>query len=240
LMLGDIEGARKLIDESVARAVESDRVQDLINAYNYKATHEIDLGDAEAALRTAEIHAEICRRHQVEPQNALLQLAWARARLGDRKIGMAELRQALATRMEGNDKLFLPRFQGLLAELEAEEQDFEGALARIDVALAVAHETGNHLGDAFLHRLRGEILLKCDPANHAPAEEAFLTAVAIANQQHGRFYGLRAALSLAKLYQATGRFAGAHAVLAPALEGFAPTTEMPEIAEALALIERLA
>ena len=240
LMLGDIEGARKLIDELVARAVESDRVQDLINAYNYKAMHEIDLGDAEAALRTAEIHAEICRRHQVEPQNALLQLAWARAQLGDRKIGMAELRQALATRMEGNEKLFIPRFQGLLAELEAEEQDFEGALARIDVALAVAHETGNHLGDAFLHRLRGEILLKCDPANHAPAEEAFLTAVAIANQQHGRFYGLRAALSLAKLYQATGRSAGAHAVLAPALEGFAPTTEMPEIAEALALIERLA
>ena len=239
LMLGDIEGARKLIDESVARAVESDRVQDLINAYNYKAMHEIDLGDAEAALRTAEIHAEICRRHQVEPQNALLQSAWARARLGDRKIGMAELRQALAARMEGNEKLAIPQFQGLLAELEAEEQDFEGALARIDEALSVAHETGNHLGDAFLHRLRGEILLKCDPANHAPAEEAFLTAVAIANQQHGRFYGLRAALSLAKLYQSTGRPTAAHAVLAPALEGFAPTPEMPEIAEAVALLASL-
>ena len=240
LMLGDIEGARKLIDKSVARAVESDRVQDLINAYNYKAMHEIDLGDAEAALRTAEIHAEICRRHQVEPQNSLLQSAWARAQLGDRKIGMAELRQALATRMGGNEKLVIPRFQGLLAELEAEEQDFEGALARIDEALAVAHETGNHLGDAFLHRLRGEILLKCDPANHAPAEEAFLTAVAIANRQHGRFYGLRAALSLAKLYQSTSRLAEAHAVLAPALEGFSPTMEMPEIAEGRALLAALA
>jgi hypothetical protein len=47
-------------------------------------------------------------------------------------------------------------------------------------------------------------------------------------------------LSLAKLYQSTGRSAEAHAVLAPALEGFAPTPEMPEIAEAQALIERLA
>ena len=241
LMLGDIEGARKLIDESVARAVESDRVQDLVNAYNYKEMHEISLGDAEAALRSAEIHAEICRRHQVEPQSSFrLHSAWARARLGDRKIGMAQLRQALAASMEGNEKLGIPRFQGLLAELEAEEQDFEGALARIDKALAIAHETGNHLGDAFLHRLRGEILLKRDPANHAPAEEAFLTAVAVAKQQHGRFYGLRAALSLAKLYQSTSRSAEAYAVLAPALEGFAPTAELPEIAEAQALLAGLA
>ena len=52
--------------------------------------------------------------------------------------------------------------------------------------------------------------------------------------------GFPAALALAKLYQSTGRPAEAHAVLAPALEGFSPTPEMPEIAEAQALIERLA
>ena len=34
----------------------------------------------------------------------------------------------------------------------------------------------------------------------------------------------------------TGRPAEAHAVLAPALEGFSPTPEMPEIAEAQALL----
>jgi hypothetical protein len=52
-------------------------------------------------------------------------------------------------------------------------------------------------------------------------------------------FKLRAALALAKLYQSTGRPAGTHAVLAPALEGFAPTPEMPEITEAQALMERL-
>jgi hypothetical protein len=41
---------------------------------------------------------------------------------------------------------------------------------------------------------------------------------------------------LAKLYQSTGRAAEARAVLAPALEGFSPTPEMPEIAEALAFM----
>ena len=41
---------------------------------------------------------------------------------------------------------------------------------------------------------------------------------------------------MAKLYQSTGRPAEARAALALALEGFAPTDEMPEIAEAQALL----
>ena len=88
--------------------------------------------------------------------------------------------------------------------------------------------------------MRGEILLKRDPANPAPAEDAFLTAITVAKQQGTRSFELRAALALAKLYQSTDRPADAHAVLAPALEGFAPTPEMPEIAEAQALLAALA
>ena len=47
-------------------------------------------------------------------------------------------------------------------------------------------------------------------------------------------------MSLAKLYQSTSRPADAHAILAPALAGFSPTPEMPEIAEAEALLAALA
>jgi hypothetical protein len=83
-------------------------------------------------------------------------------------------------------------------------------------------------------------LLKHDPANPEPAEEAILAAIAVAQRQKARSFQLRAALSLAKLRRSTGRPADTHAVLAPALEGFSPTPEMPEIAEAQALMERLA
>ena len=112
-------------------------------------------------------------------------------------------------------------------------------MTRIDAALALAGETGEHWSDALLHRIRGDILLKRDPANTAPAEEAFLTAIAIAQQQKARSFELRAALSLARLYQSTGRAADAHDVLAPALEGFSPTPELPEIEEAQALLATL-
>jgi hypothetical protein len=49
-----------------------------------------------------------------------------------------------------------------------------------------------------------------------------------------------ASLALAKLLQSTGRPVEAHAVLAPALEGFWPTPEMPQIAEAQSLLGALA
>ena len=110
------------------------------------------------------------------------------------------------------------------------------ALAQIDRGLAIGEETGEHFTDAYLHRLRGELLLKRDPTDPAPAEDAYRTAIAIAKKQAARGYELLASLALAKLYQSTGRPAEAHAVLAPALEGFLPTPEMPEIAEAQALL----
>ena len=127
-------------------------------------------------------------------------------------------------------------FHGLLADLEAATRDPDAALTLIDKGLAAAQETGEHYTDPYLHRLRGEVLFRRDPANPVPAEEAFQTALAIAKQQGARSYELLASLSLAKLYQSTGRPTDAHAILAPALEGFSPTPEMPEIAEAQALL----
>jgi predicted ATPase len=131
-------------------------------------------------------------------------------------------------------------FDGLikiaLAEAEAGVGDPDRAVAILDEALATVDRTGYRAFEAELQRVRGEILLECDPANPAPAEEAFQTAIAVAKRQSTRSFELRAALSLAKLYQSTGRPLDAHAVLAPALEGFSPTPEMPEIAEAQALL----
>ena len=115
----------------------------------------------------------------------------------------------------------------MLAELEAMSGGYDSALMQIDLGLAMADETEEHFTDPYLHRLRGECLLKWEPGNSAPAEEAFQTAIAVAKQQGARSYELLPALSLAKLYQSTSRPAKAHAVLAPGLEGFSPTPEMP-------------
>jgi predicted ATPase len=102
------------------------------------------------------------------------------------------------------------------------------------------HRRNTYSPDAALHRIRGEILVKQDPADPAPAEAAFLAAIAVAQKQKARSFELRAALSLARLYQSMGRPIDAYDVLGPALAGFSPTPEFPQIAEAKALFEALA
>jgi predicted ATPase len=164
---------------------------------------------------------------------------WARARLGERDSGVVELNEGLADSIRQGNRIFLSLFWGLLAEIEADDHGAEGALRRVDEALALAAETGEHWTDSLLHRIRGEILLKHDPANNGLAVEAFLNAVAIAQHQNAKSFELRAALSLARLYQSSSRTVEAHAVLAPALEGFSPTPEFPEIAEAQKLLATL-
>ena len=93
--------------------------------------------------------------------------------------------------------------------------------------------------EAEMQRIRAEILLKRDPADAAAAERSLQTAIAIAQSQNARSFELRAALSLGKHYRAANRDADAQAVLAPAVEGFPPTQQFPELTEALSLLSAL-
>ena len=84
--------------------------------------------------------------------------------------------------------------------------------------------------------MRGDILLELNPADPALAVDALLTAIGVAQAQKTRSFELRAALALARLYRSTGRHADVQAAIGPALEGFAPTPELPGIAAALAFV----
>jgi tetratricopeptide (TPR) repeat protein len=240
--LGDVERARTLSNEALARADETAHAPTRANLYSFISRYHMLRGDPEAVGRIAKVPYELAREHGMAMDLAYgeVQSSWAWVRLGDRESGITELREALAAYLSQGNKLQAPLFQARLAELEAEGNDADGALRRIDQALALAKETGERWTDALLHRIRGAILVKRDPGNPAPVEEAFGTAIAIAQAQKARSFQLQAALALGKLYQSMGRLVEAHAVLAPALEGFAPTPEMPEIGEAQALLAALA
>jgi tetratricopeptide (TPR) repeat protein len=239
---GDVERARTLAEEALARADQTAHPPTRAVVNQHISHYQVLRGDPQAARPTATIVVDLGREHGMALHVAWGEMLsdWARARLGDRENGMTGLREALAVYLGQGNKLLAPLYQGRLAELEAEGNDADGGLHRIDEALALASETGEHWTDALLHRLRGDILLKRDLADPAPAEDAYQTAIAIAKQQGARSYELLASLALAKLYQSTARPVEAHAILAPALEGFSPTPEMPEIAEAQALLATLA
>ncbi len=241
-LLGNVDQARELMQEAVTRAGETTHAPTVTNVDYFRAVFEVLRGDTGAALRTANSLLELTRQHGISVYATLGTMCsgWARARLGDREAGVAEFREALETYTGQGNKGHVPLHQGLLAELEAEGQETEGALTRMDAALALAGETGEHWTDAFLHRVRGEILLKRDPAKQRAGRGSVPHRHRIARKQKARSFELQAALSVAKLYQWTDRAADAHAVLAPALEGFSPTPEFPEIEQAQTLLAALA
>jgi predicted ATPase len=128
---------------------------------------------------------------------------------------------------------------GLLAEAEASAGQTEAGLRRLDDAFAELERTEERWYEAEMRRIRGEILLKSDLADTAAAERSLQAAIAIAQPQKARSFELRAALSLARLYRTANRDADAHAILAPAVEGFPPTHQFPELIEAQTLLAAL-
>ena len=128
---------------------------------------------------------------------------------------------------------------GSLAETELALSGVERSLATVEQGPRTARETGERATDGYLHRLRGDILLKRGPPDVARAEEAYREAIAVAQEQGARSYFLLASLALARLLQSNNRLLEAHDVLAPALDGFTPSPELPTIAEAQALLAEL-
>ena len=237
-MLGDLDRSHRLIEEAFARAEGIEHSPTLTVVRYFAALREMLCGDARATLPLALSLIDFCRDRAVEQflDAGMAIAAWARARVEDLNGGVLQFRQALAALSEQGNKVYLPLYLGRLAEIELAEQGPDAALSRIEQAQVLAQDTGQRIFDAFLERLHGEALLAADPADASAAESAFLKSLELSRRQNARSFGLQAALALAKLYQSTGRPVEAHAVLAPALEGFSPTPEMPEIAEAQALL----
>jgi predicted ATPase len=236
--LGEVERARHLIERSSRRADELGHGSVIAKAF--RVFLEVRRNDASATRLALDALFRLTKEYGIKTYADAGQIYanWADGRLLDPETGASGLRQALAAYMAQGNKCHAPALHGALAELEAIAKGPDSALTLIDQGLAITKETGEHFTDPYLHRLRGDILLKRAPTNTLPAEEAYQTAIVVAKEQGARSYVLLASLSLAKLYQSTDRFADAREVLAPALEGFSPTPEMPEIVEAQALLEQ--
>src|SRR3984957_1110610 len=239
--LGEIDRAISLIDRAQLRSADFTHAGVLAFARMHSALFDLMRRDhVRAAPRASEL-ARITREHELTMYGAFGAFleSWTTDAGGAPGDGLGDMRRAVDELCGQNVLLFDGLLKIALAEAEARAGDSDRAVALVDEGLATAERTGYCAFEAELHRVRVEIVLKRDPSNLTPAEYAFLTAIAVAKRQSTRSFGLRAALSLTILYQSTGRPVEAHTVLAPALEGFSPTPELPEIAEAEALLTAL-
>ena len=126
----------------------------------------------------------------------------------------------------------------LLAEALRAAGSTEEALAALADAAAQAEKSGERYCEAEIHRLRGELLLQSagDPAE---AERCFGRALEVARQQEARSLELRAATSLARLWQGQGKADAARALLAPICDWFTEGFDTADLQDARDLLREL-
>ena len=133
---------------------------------------------------------------------AVLQ-GWAQAEQGQSEEGMSQIRQGLATHQALGAGIYQSYFLVLLAEVYGKAGQVEDGLATLAEALVVVNKSGERFYEAELYRLKGELTLKqsSDRRRESEAEACFLKAIEVAHKQQAKSLELRAATSLARLWQ---------------------------------------
>jgi predicted ATPase len=141
-------------------------------------------------------------------------------------------------------EVWMPSYLALLAEACGKEGQVEEGLALVAEALATIGKTEARRNEADLYRLRGELILQSSvqglESRVNEAEECFLKAIAIARMQHAKSWELRAATSLAHLWQQQGKRAEAHKLLSDVYNWFTEGFDTKDLQEAKALLAALA
>jgi predicted ATPase len=166
---------------------------------------------------------------------------WALAHQGGGQEGIAQLNQGFIACRATGAKINQVYFLVLLAEAHGIQGEPEEGLAVLTEALALVDTTGERWCESELYRLKGELLHQLSSDNQAEAETCFHHAIRIAQNQQAKSWELRAATSLARLWQQRqGKRQEAHALLAPVFSWFTEGFDTADLQEAKALLEALA
>ena len=136
-------------------------------------------------------------------------------------------------------KLWQSLIQSFLAKGCGKRKEFEKAHAHIDEALAYIANSHERFHEAELHRLKGELLLQQSEDNHSEAEGCYQKSLRVSRKQEAKSWELRAATSLARLWQQQGKTAEARELLAPVYNWFTEGFDTADLKDAKALLEVL-
>jgi predicted ATPase len=167
------------------------------------------------------------------------QWGWVLAVQGRSAEGIAQMRVGLSTLQATGAELAQPRLLAWLAEAYGHEGQAETGLRVVADALAVAHRTGERRDEAEISRIKGELLLRQAVPDVHQAEACFQQALAIARRQQAKSWELRAAMSLARLWQQQGKRAEARELLAEIYGWFSEGFDTADLQEAKAFLEAL-
>jgi predicted ATPase len=165
---------------------------------------------------------------------------WALVHQGQAQEGIAQIEQGLRAHRATGAEMSRPYFLALLAEAHGTIGEPEAGLAVLTEALTLVGTTGERWYEAELYRLKGELLMQRSSDNRAEAETCFHHALEIARNQQAKSFELRAATSLARLWQQQGKRQEAHDLLASVYNWFTEGFDTADLKDAKTLLDELA
>ena len=165
---------------------------------------------------------------------------WARATQGAPEPGIAQMCQSVAAKRAAGHEEAQPFALAQLAEVYLDIGQVVEGQRLLAEAVTVAHHTGERWWEAELYRLQGQLLLAQSAGNNAEVETCFRQAFGVACRQGTKMLELRAAMSLARLWQQQGKRADARDLLAPIYGWFTEGFDTADLQEAKTLLEALA
>ena len=164
---------------------------------------------------------------------------WALTAQGQRAEGLAQMQQGLAAWRATGAGLLRSYWGALLAEVNGHVGRPAAGLGILVETLPLIDKVGERVWGEELYRLKGELLLQA-VADARQAEACFHQAIDVARRQQAKTWELRAAMSLARLWQQQGKRADAYNLLAPIYGWFTEGFDTADLREAKARLEALA
>jgi DNA-binding SARP family transcriptional activator len=127
----------------------------------------------------------------------------------------------------------------LQAEALLQDGQLEQAIKQVKITEDFIEETGERFYQAETLRVKGEMLLIQSPDNAKNAEACFKQAIQVAKHQEAKTLELRAAMSLARMWQGQGRAGDAHKMLAEVFDWFTEGFDTPDLKDAYVLLQAL-
>jgi predicted ATPase len=199
-------------------------------------------GESQAALEVGEALIALSSEHGFPFWGAAgrLERAMALVDLGQVQDGITGIRAVLEPLRTTGAVLTFPGRLAALAVAYGRVGQAEEGLALIAEAEEFDEKTGDRSSEAEVHRIRGELLLARTPSDPAGAEASFREALDVARRQSAKSFELRAATSLARLWQQQARREEARDLLAPIYDWFTEGFDTQDLKDAKALLEQLA
>jgi tetratricopeptide (TPR) repeat protein len=181
-------------------------------------------------------------------EGGMIRRGWALVQQGAVEEGIEQLRQGLDAWLTRGNNLGKTHVLARLAEAYGEAGQTAEGLGVLAEALAAVHNNAEHLYEAELYRLKGELLLQSGvrglksedyQARMAKVEACFRQALDIAHHQQAKALELRATMSLARLCQAQGKQEEACQMLTAIYSWFTEGFDTPDLQEAKALLAAL-